>query len=43
MRKDWDEGGEAKQELLKSPKFDKEVQMKDLINKIRDQILAEGY
>ena len=43
MRQAWNTGGEARRELLKNPKFDKEVQMRDLINKIRDQILAEGY
>ena len=43
MRNAWNEGGDARRELLKNPKFDKEVLMRDLINKIRDQILAEGY
>ena len=43
MRHDWDEGGEAKQALLKNEKFEKEIQMRDPINKIGDQILSEGY
>ena len=43
MRMAWNAGGEAKIKLLKNPKFKKEVAMKELINKFRDQILAEGY
>ena len=43
MRNTLNEGGEARQVLLKNAKFEKEVKMRDLITKIRDQILAEGY
>ena len=43
MRRDWGEGGEERQELLKNSKFEKEVTMRDLIRKIRDSINSDGY
>ena len=38
MRRDWGEGGEERQELLKNNKFEKEVEMRDFIRNIRDSI-----
>ena len=43
MRKAWNEGGDAKIDMLEKEKFEKEMSMKDLIDKIRDQILEKGY
>ena len=45
MRKAWNKGGDAKIEMLEKEKkkFEKEMSMKDLIDKIRDQILEKGY
>ena len=38
MREAWNEGGEAKQDLLKNPIFKEELSMKNLIDNIRIQI-----
>ena len=45
MRKAWNKGGDAKIEMLEKEKkkFEKEMSMKDLIDKIRDQISKKGY
>ena len=42
MREAWNEGGEAKQELLRKPIFKEELSMRDLIDKIRIQIADAG-
>ena len=43
MRKDWYEGGDARLELLKNPKFEKEIKFRDNIREIRDNIMMNGY
>ena len=43
MRRDWGEGGEERQELLKNNKFEREVKMRDFIRNIRDSINSDGY
>ena len=42
MREAWNEGGEAKQDLLKNPMFKEELSMKNLIDDIRIQIADAG-
>jgi len=42
MRDDWYKGGKEKQLLLKNSKYEAAVNMKKLINQIRDKIMEDG-
>ena len=43
MRNDWYAGGERRVDLLKNPKFEKEIKLRDNIRDIRDNIMKHGF